>query len=156
LLDAIVGFDPRDYEATKAAAKFIPAGGYTQFLNVDGLKGKRLGVVRNPFLDSYNGSTAILAAFEHHLNVLRYLDSVAYIVMILMKNQKFLNKSSYFLLFSFLGISRQRGATILDNLEIADIDTIMNPSQSGELIATLAEFKLSINNYLEDLINSNG
>jgi amidase len=42
----------------------------------------------------------------------------------------------------------------LDNLEIADIDTIMNPSQSGELIATLAEFKLSINNYLEDLINS--
>lgn len=82
-----MGFDPRDYEATKAAAKFIPAGGYRQFLKVDGLKGKRLGVVRNPFSDSYNGSTAILA-FEHHLNVLRYLDSVAYIVMILMKNQK--------------------------------------------------------------------
>ncbi|XP_059429776.1 probable amidase At4g34880 isoform X2 [Corylus avellana] len=118
LLDAIVGFDPRDYEATKAAAKFIPAGGYRQFLNQDGLKGKRLGVVRNPFSDSYNGSTAILT-FEHHLNVLR-----------------------------------QRGATILDNLEIADIDIIMNVSQSGELIALLAEFKLSINDYLPELINS--
>jgi amidase len=42
----------------------------------------------------------------------------------------------------------------LDNLEIADIDIIMDPSQSGELIALLAEFKLSINDYLEELINS--
>ena len=42
----------------------------------------------------------------------------------------------------------------MDNLEIADIDIIMDPSQSGELIALLAEFKLSINDYLEELINS--
>jgi amidase len=71
VLDAIVGFDPRDYEATKAATVFIPKGGYRQFLNGDGLKGKKLGVVRKPFLDSYNGSIAI-PTFEHHLNVLRY------------------------------------------------------------------------------------
>lgn len=50
VLDSIVGFDIRDLEATRAAAKFIPAGGYKQFLNEDGLKGKRLGVVRHPFL----------------------------------------------------------------------------------------------------------
>ena len=69
-LDAIVGFDPRDYEATKAASVFIPPGGYRQFLNEDGLKGKILGVVREPFLDSYNRTSAI-PAFEHHLKLLR-------------------------------------------------------------------------------------
>ncbi|KAG7975808.1 hypothetical protein I3843_06G118600 [Carya illinoinensis] len=118
LLEAIVGFDPKDYEATKAAAKFIPAGGYSQFLKKDGLQGKRLGVVRYPFLDSYNGSTAI-TAFEHHLNVLR-----------------------------------QGGATIVNNLEIANIDIILNSSISGELALLLAEFKVSINSYLEELLNS--
>ena len=70
VLDAIVGFDPRDSEATKEASKFIPVGGYKQFLNKDGLARKRLGVVRNPFSGFYNGSTAI-SAFEAHLTVLR-------------------------------------------------------------------------------------
>nr|CAN80903.1 hypothetical protein VITISV_016632 [Vitis vinifera] len=66
VLDAIVGFDPRDCEATKEASKFIPVGGYKQFLNKDGLARKRLGVVRNPFSGFYKGSTAI-SAFEAHL-----------------------------------------------------------------------------------------
>lgn len=70
VLDVIVGFDPRDYEATGSAAKFIPPGGYKQFLKKEGLKGKKLGVVRNPFLNPYNGSIAI-SIFEHQLNVLR-------------------------------------------------------------------------------------
>ncbi|XP_030517900.1 probable amidase At4g34880 isoform X1 [Rhodamnia argentea] len=65
VLDAIVGFDPRD-EATGEAAKFIPMGGYKQFLREDGLKGKRLGIVRKPFLDSFKGSTAA-SAFDQHL-----------------------------------------------------------------------------------------
>ncbi|KAJ7967194.1 Amidase [Quillaja saponaria] len=116
VLDVIVGFDPRDYEATKAAAKFIPSGGYKQFLVKEGLKGKRLGVVRNPFFNSYNGSTAI-PVFEDHLNVLR-----------------------------------QKGATIVDNLKIENIDTILNPYESGEAIAMLEEFKFSINKYLQELI----
>ena len=51
-------------------------------------------------------------------------------------------------------MSRQRGATIVDNLEIANLDVIMDPSQSGELIALLAEFKISINDYLKELSNS--
>lgn len=70
VLDVIVGFDPRDSEATESAAKFIPQGGYKQFLKKEGLKGKKLGIVRNPFMDSYNGSNAI-SIFEDHLNVLR-------------------------------------------------------------------------------------
>lgn len=69
VLDVIVGFDPRDYDATQRAAKFIPAGGYKQFLNPNGLKGKILGIVRNPFLKSLNES--IFPIFEHHLNTLR-------------------------------------------------------------------------------------
>ena len=70
MLDAIVGFDPRDHEATKAASKFIPPGGYKQFLKKDGLGGKRLGIVRNLILDNYNTSTA-MSAFKKHLNTLR-------------------------------------------------------------------------------------
>ena len=69
VLDVIVGFDPND-DATHSAAKYIPQGGYKQFLKKDGLKGKRLGVVRNPFSFSYNGSLAI-SVFEHHVNTMR-------------------------------------------------------------------------------------
>uniref|UniRef100_M0ZMX1 Amidase n=2 Tax=Solanum tuberosum TaxID=4113 RepID=M0ZMX1_SOLTU len=39
MLDVIVGSDPRD-EVTTEAAKYIPEGGYKQFLVEDGLKGK--------------------------------------------------------------------------------------------------------------------
>ncbi|XP_034682131.1 probable amidase At4g34880 isoform X2 [Vitis riparia] len=117
-LDAIVGFDPRDSEATKEASKFIPVGGYKQFLNKDGLAGKRLGVVRNPFSGFYNGSTAI-SAFEAHLTVLR-----------------------------------QRGAILVDNLEIENVDIILNSYESGESTALLAEFKLNINEYLKELTKS--
>nr|XP_009630803.1 probable amidase At4g34880 [Nicotiana tomentosiformis] len=105
VLDSIVGFDIRDLEATRAAAKFIPAGGYKQFLNEDGLKGKRLGVVRHP---------SILTG---HLQTLR-----------------------------------QRGAVVLDNLEIPNIDVVLDPNQSGAEVALLAEFKLSLNNYLAELV----
>ncbi|XP_062176774.1 probable amidase At4g34880 [Alnus glutinosa] len=118
VLDVIAGFDPQDYEATKEAAKFIPVGGYKQFLNPDGLKGKRLGVVRNPFVSFLNKS-CVIQAFERHLNTMR-----------------------------------QRGATIVDNLEIANVDVILNPSQSGELTAMLAEFKVTLNDYLKELISS--
>lgn len=69
MLDVIAGFDPRDYEATKEAANFIPVGGYKQFLNPDGLNGKRLGV-RNPFVSSLNKSS-VIQAFERHLNTMR-------------------------------------------------------------------------------------
>lgn len=44
VLDAIVGYDALDAKATKAASKYIPAGGYVQFLRIDGLKGKRIGI----------------------------------------------------------------------------------------------------------------
>lgn len=49
---------------------------------------------------------------------------------------------------------RQGGATIVDNLEILNVDAILNPFQSGETIALLAEFKLYLNDYLQGLTTS--
>lgn len=117
VLDSIVGLDEQD-EATKEAAKFIPLGGYKQFLKLDGLVGKRLGVVRKPFVDSIN-KAVVLQAFESHLNTLR-----------------------------------QRGATVVDNLEIENVDVVLNPGRSGELTAMLAEFKIALNDYLKELVVS--
>ncbi|ERN13502.1 hypothetical protein AMTR_s00041p00216990 [Amborella trichopoda] len=59
VLDEIVGFDQRDKKATIAASKFIPAGGYKQFLNAEGLRGKRMGILREPFFN-FSG-TSVLA-----------------------------------------------------------------------------------------------
>ncbi|KAL6210078.1 hypothetical protein ACLB2K_021016 [Fragaria x ananassa] len=69
VLDAIVGYDYKDL-ATKEASKYIPSGGYKQFAGAYGLKGKRLGIVRNPFFTSGSGSLQI-QAFEQHFQTLR-------------------------------------------------------------------------------------
>lgn len=49
---------------------------------------------------------------------------------------------------------RQRGAVIVDDLEITDIDIILSPKRSGELTVMLADFKLLLNDYLKELITS--
>ncbi|KAJ6368792.1 hypothetical protein OIU78_001211 [Salix suchowensis] len=49
---------------------------------------------------------------------------------------------------------RQGGASIVDNLQIDNIDVILDPYQSGEVMVMLAEFKLTIKQYLEELIKS--
>ncbi|XP_018718488.2 probable amidase At4g34880 [Eucalyptus grandis] len=116
VLDAIVGFDPRD-EATEEAAKFIPMGSYKQFLREDGLNGKRLGIVRHPFSD-YKGSTAA-SIFDQHLMTFG-----------------------------------SKGATLVDNLEIENIDIILKPSRNGEMTVLRAQFKHYINEYLGGLSNS--
>ncbi|KAL9354279.1 hypothetical protein Peur_052249 [Populus x canadensis] len=116
VLDAIVGVDYND-RATQEASKYIPHGGYKQFLKPYGLKGKRLGIVRNPFLGF--ASKAESQAFEYHLQTLR-----------------------------------QGGSVIVDHLEIANINAILNFTGSGEAIALLAEFKISLNTYLKDLVAS--
>ncbi|MCL7047149.1 hypothetical protein MKW94_001608 [Papaver nudicaule] len=118
ILDIIVGFDPPDREATREAARFVPDGGYKQFLRTDGLKGKRLGIVRNPFFNFSKGSN-LYHVFEDHIDTLR-----------------------------------RGGADIVDNLEIENVNVILNPMQSGELTALVAEFKQSLNVYLKELITS--
>ncbi|GLU02765.1 hypothetical protein SLE2022_200030 [Rubroshorea leprosula] len=117
VLDAIAGLDYND-KATRKASRHIPYGGYKQFIKPHGLKGKRLGIVRNPFFDFPNGS-ALTQAFESHFNTLR-----------------------------------EQGAVLVDNLEIANVNIILNFTTSGEAIALLAEFKLSLNAYLKELMSS--
>ncbi|KAM3291885.1 hypothetical protein P3S67_020174 [Capsicum chacoense] len=58
--------------ATGAAAKFIPPGGYNQLLKVDGVKGKRIGIVREPFFN-FTNNHALAHTFEKHLQALRYI-----------------------------------------------------------------------------------
>ncbi|KAK2665530.1 hypothetical protein Ddye_004104 [Dipteronia dyeriana] len=67
-------FDHND-EATREASKYIPLGGYIQFLKPSGLKGKRLGIVRDPFFTSIK-EPEIIRAFEHHFRTLRQQGAV--------------------------------------------------------------------------------
>ncbi|XP_060168586.1 probable amidase At4g34880 [Lycium barbarum] len=118
VLDAIVGFDHNDAAATGAAAKFIPPGGYTRFLKVDGIKGKRIGIVRHPFFN-FTNNPALAQVFEKHIQKLR-----------------------------------RQGALLVDNVNIANIETILDFNLSGEASAVLAEFKIALNNYLNELVGS--
>ncbi|KVI04088.1 Amidase, partial [Cynara cardunculus var. scolymus] len=118
VLETIAGFDYNDGEATQRASQYIPNGGYAQFLKLDGIKGKRIGVVRNQFFVFANGSN-LRQIFESHLQTLR-----------------------------------QKGAILIDNLEIPGLDTIFNATASGEAVATIAEFKIAINAYLKALVTS--
>ncbi|XP_021742277.1 putative amidase C869.01 isoform X2 [Chenopodium quinoa] len=71
VLESIVGYDPYDSEATKNARKYIPHGGYAQFLKLDGLKGKRLGIVRNPFFDLIKEFPILNTTYKQHFHTLR-------------------------------------------------------------------------------------
>lgn len=55
---------------------------------------------------------------------------------------------------SILRFCRQSGATIVDDLEMANVDVISNPGKSGELTAMLAGFKIALNEYLQELVSS--
>lgn len=70
VLDAIVGYDALDAAATGAAAKYIPNGGYMQFLKKDGLKGKRIGVPNGFFTREYYGEKQ-QSVYKQHLATMR-------------------------------------------------------------------------------------
>nr|XP_010920186.2 probable amidase At4g34880 [Elaeis guineensis] len=70
VLEAIVGYDSRDADATLAASSYIPQGGYRQFLRLGGLKGKRLGILRKGFFEFPKGSI-YQEVFEEHFNTMR-------------------------------------------------------------------------------------
>jgi amidase len=70
VLDAIVGYDSRDAKATRAASKYIPPGGYRQFLKPDGLKGKRIGIP-NGFFNFPNGTVQQIV-YQQLLDTVRY------------------------------------------------------------------------------------
>ncbi|KAI9115157.1 hypothetical protein K1719_014170 [Acacia pycnantha] len=115
VLEAIAGKDIRD-EATIEASKYVPKGGYAQFLRIDGLKGKRVGIVR--LFYNLGNDTFLQKTFEKHLKTLR-----------------------------------QRGAVLVDNLVIDNIQELFT-TDSSEGIAMETEFKLSLNSYLKNLVAS--
>ncbi|PRQ21926.1 putative mandelamide amidase [Rosa chinensis] len=117
VLDIIVGIDRND-NATSEASKYIPVGGYGQFLKHNGLEGKRLGIV-NMLFDSINHDVFLKQTFEQHFTTLR-----------------------------------KQGAVLVDNLEIAHIEDVLDSHSSGEFDAMLAEFKIALNEYLGDLVKS--
>ncbi|WJX53058.1 amidase [Trifolium repens] len=73
VLETIAGIDTFD-EATTEASKYIPKGGYAQFLKKDGLRGKRLGVVRRYY--DFGNDTFLHETFKLHLNTLRQRGAV--------------------------------------------------------------------------------
>ncbi|KAG9441875.1 hypothetical protein H6P81_017729 [Aristolochia fimbriata] len=116
VLEAIVGLDLRD-EATRKASKFIPVGGYRQFLKADGLKGKKLGILKNFF--DFSEEPVLNETFVRHFATFR-----------------------------------REGATLVENLVLANESTIMDFEASGQETAILAEFKLYLNQYLLELHQS--
>ncbi|KAK7400038.1 hypothetical protein VNO78_11237 [Psophocarpus tetragonolobus] len=115
VLETIAGIDIND-KATIKASKYVPRGGYAQFLKKDGLRGKRLGVVRI-FYSVFGNDTFKRDTFEMHLKTLR-----------------------------------QKGAVLVDNLAIDNLQEIFK--DQSENIAIAYEFKLSLNAYLRDLVAS--
>ena len=72
ILDAIVSFDKNDEVATRKASKYIPHGGYLKHVKSGGLKGKRLGIVRDYPNFGFGNDTEILNKFKKHFMILRY------------------------------------------------------------------------------------
>ena len=68
VLETIAGIDVND-NATIKASKYLPRGGYAQFLKKDGLRGKRLGVVRTFY--GFSGDTVMHKTLELHFKTLR-------------------------------------------------------------------------------------
>lgn len=116
VLGAIVGGDRYD-NSTIEASKYIPKDGYGQFLRVDRLKGKRIGIVRE-FFDFGHDDAFYPGAFEKVFKALE-----------------------------------QGGAILVDNLTIENLHVIIG-GLSGEWTALPAEFKISLNAYLKELVAS--
>jgi amidase len=76
VLEAIVGYDARDAEATRKASQYIPEGGYRQSLKIDGLRGKRLGILRKDFFRFPLGSVQE-KVFSEHFAIIRYFASIS-------------------------------------------------------------------------------
>ncbi|GFY94601.1 hypothetical protein Acr_09g0010470 [Actinidia rufa] len=66
VLDAIVVFNRYDAVATRKASKYIPRGGYVQFLKVDGLRGKKLWISRYPSFGFNNSGLSQIFELSFH------------------------------------------------------------------------------------------
>uniref|UniRef100_A0A0E0KMY2 Amidase domain-containing protein n=1 Tax=Oryza punctata TaxID=4537 RepID=A0A0E0KMY2_ORYPU len=119
VLDNIVGYDALDAEATGESSKYIPLGGYGQFLRMDGLRGKRIGIPNGFFTKEKYGKKQ-LSMYEKHI-----------------------------------ALMREHGAMVIENIGTTENQTeVKNHLFEIDLVAMKAEFKLSLNAYLSDLLYS--
>ncbi|XP_028794044.1 probable amidase At4g34880 [Neltuma alba] len=70
VLDVIAGRDEND-EGTIEASRHIPRGGYAQYLNPEGLSGKRLGILRFPNYFNFPDSSIQNATYQQVFQTLR-------------------------------------------------------------------------------------
>ena len=73
LFNVVAGYDPADPVTAQGRGK--KAADYTAFLDKNGLKGARLGVVRE-FVDTKDADPQVLAVFDHALDELRAAGAV--------------------------------------------------------------------------------
>uniref|UniRef100_A0A0E0KMY0 Amidase domain-containing protein n=1 Tax=Oryza punctata TaxID=4537 RepID=A0A0E0KMY0_ORYPU len=119
VLDSIAGYDALDAEATGAASKYIPVGGYGQFLRMDGLRGKRIGIPNGFFTKEKYGKKQLWVYQKH------------------------------------IASMRKHGAMVIENIDIIENLTLVKDHLFEiDLVAMRAEFKLSLNAYLSDLLYS--
>ncbi|XP_028786056.1 probable amidase At4g34880 [Neltuma alba] len=91
VLEAIAGEDIRD-KATIEASKYVPKGGYAQFLRIDGLRGKRVGIVR--FFYEFGNNTFRQKTLEQHLEILRQQGAVLVDNLVIDNINEFFTSSS--------------------------------------------------------------
>jgi len=113
LFEVITGFDPAD-AVTESVRDQAPIR-YTEFLDVDGLRGTRIGVLRQ--LANRDGADEdVLAKFAAAIVDLE-----------------------------------RAGATIIDNVTIAELDRMVPPVEGDSLTVWCARFKFDLENYLQSL-----
>ncbi|KAF3681263.1 putative trehalose-phosphate phosphatase 1-like [Capsicum annuum] len=140
VLDAIVGLDRDDFPATKKASTYISRGGYRQFLKADGLKDKRKEL-KNPQVVSCKFLPPILylgMLFSHPFDGISRPYTIA----------KAINIRIHVILVS----GKQKGAVLVDNLEIPNIDLVQDAIVAAQGIILSAEFKMNLNAYLIKLV----
>ncbi|XP_057428749.1 probable amidase At4g34880 [Lotus japonicus] len=98
VLETIAGIDTND-KATIQASKYIPKGGYAQFLKTDGLRGKRLGIVRL-FYD-FGNDTFLHETYKSHFKKLRRNGAVLVDNLKIDKIDEILSQSSEFIALYF-------------------------------------------------------
>uniref|UniRef100_A0A0E0KMX9 Amidase domain-containing protein n=1 Tax=Oryza punctata TaxID=4537 RepID=A0A0E0KMX9_ORYPU len=155
VLDSIAGYDALDAEATGAASKYIPVGGYGQFLRMDGLRGKRIGIPNGFFTKEKYGKKQLWARNSNKFIV---------VYLLVLDNDKlsdtFRLETTYSYtnthhLLTHLLHRRKHGAMVIENIDIIENLTLVKDHLFEiDLVAMRAEFKLSLNAYLSDLLYS--
>ncbi|KAH7518449.1 hypothetical protein FEM48_Zijuj09G0172800 [Ziziphus jujuba var. spinosa] len=113
-LNSMVGIKPTVGLTSRAGV--VPISPRQDSVRRGGLKGKRIGIVRDPFFD-FGNDTFLAQTFKQHFKTLR-----------------------------------QEGAILVDHLKIDNVGEIF--SSTAENTALSAEFKVSLNAYLKELVTS--